>query len=88
MSHYEGQIRARAGARFAILASRWNPRIVDALVAAARTTLQDHGVAAEAVGVNRVPGAWCAVNPAITTCWPMAVPKAGCRWRCSTGCRG
>ncbi|MEJ5207082.1 6,7-dimethyl-8-ribityllumazine synthase [Denitratimonas sp. CY0512] len=58
MSHYEGQIRARAGARFAILASRWNPRIVDALVEAARTTLQDHGVDAETIDVIRVPGAW------------------------------
>lgn len=58
MSHYEGQIRARAGARFAILASRWNPRIVDALVDAARTTLQSNGVAAEAIDVIRVPGAW------------------------------
>lgn len=58
MSHFEGQIRARPGARFAIVASRWNPRIVDALVEAARTTLQDHGVDAEAIDVIRVPGAW------------------------------
>ena len=58
MSHFEGQIRARSGARFAILASRWNPRIVDALVEAARSTLQDHGVDAEAIDVIRVPGAW------------------------------
>lgn len=58
MSHFEGQIRARSGARFAIVASRWNPRIVDALVEAARTTLQDHGVDAEAIDVIRVPGAW------------------------------
>lgn len=58
MSHFEGQIRARPGARFAIVASRWNPRIVDALVEAARSTLQDHGVDAEAIDVIRVPGAW------------------------------
>lgn len=58
MSHFEGQIRARSGARFAIVASRWNPRIVDALVEAARSTLQDHGVDAEAIDVIRVPGAW------------------------------
>ena len=58
MSHFEGQIRARTGARFAILASRWNPSIVDALVDAARTTLHANGVAAEAVDVIRVPGAW------------------------------
>ena len=58
MSHFEGQIRVRAGARFAIIASRWNPRIVDALVDAARSTLQTNGVAADAIDVVRVPGAW------------------------------
>lgn len=58
MSHYEGQIRVRSDARFAILASRWNPSIVDALVDAARTTLRSNGVAAEAIDVIRVPGAW------------------------------
>ena len=36
MPHYEGDLRAAQGARFAILASRWNPRITDALVAGAR----------------------------------------------------
>ena len=36
MPHYEGDLRAPDGARFAILASRWNPRVVDALVAGAR----------------------------------------------------
>src|SRR5690606_26019812 len=36
MSHYEGDLRAAEGARFAIIASRWNPRITDALVAGAR----------------------------------------------------
>src|SRR3546814_10352768 len=36
MSHYEGDLRAPEGARFAIIASRWNPRISDALVAGAR----------------------------------------------------
>lgn len=58
MSHYEGQIRVRSDARFAILASRWNPSIVDALVDAARTTLHANGVAVEAIDVIRVPGAW------------------------------
>lgn len=58
MSHYEGQIRVSDGARFAILASRWNPSIVDALVDAARTTLHSNGIAAEAIDVIRVPGAW------------------------------
>ena len=58
MTHYEGDLRAAEGARFAILASRWNPRITDALVAGARKAFADHGVAEAAVDVVRVPGAW------------------------------
>ena len=58
MPHFEGDLRAPAGARFAILASRWNPRIVDALVAGARKAFADHGVADADVDVVRVPGAW------------------------------
>jgi 6,7-dimethyl-8-ribityllumazine synthase len=58
MAHYEGDLRPAPGARFAILASRWNPRITDALVDGARKAFADHGVAAEAVDVVRVPGAW------------------------------
>ena len=58
MPHYEGDLRAPEGARFAILASRWNPRITDALVAGARKGFADHGVADDAVDVVRVPGAW------------------------------
>ena len=58
MSHYEGDLRATHGARFAILASRWNPRVTDALVAGARKGFVDNGVAEDAVDVIRVPGAW------------------------------
>jgi 6,7-dimethyl-8-ribityllumazine synthase len=58
MPHYEGDMRAAPGARFAIIASRWNPRITDALVAGARRTFAEHGVAEDAVDVIRVPGAW------------------------------
>ncbi|MFC3714874.1 6,7-dimethyl-8-ribityllumazine synthase [Luteimonas soli] len=58
MAHYEGDLRAPDGARFAIIASRWNPRISDALVAGARETFASHGVAEDAVDVVRVPGAW------------------------------
>jgi len=58
MAHFEGDLRVRDGARFAILASRWNPRISDALVAGARKAFADHGVGGEAVDVVRVPGAW------------------------------
>ena len=58
MPHYEGDLRATQGARFAIIASRWNPRITDALVAGARKAFADHGVAEAVVDVVRVPGAW------------------------------
>ena len=58
MPRYEGDLRASDGARFAILASRWNPRITDALVAGARKAFVDNGVADDLVDVVRVPGAW------------------------------
>lgn len=58
MAHFEGDLRSPAGARFAIIASRWNPRITDTLVAGARKTFAEHGVAEDAIDVVRVPGAW------------------------------
>ena len=58
MPHYEGDLRAPEGARFAIIASRWNPRITDALVAGARQSLAGNGVGEDAIDVVRVPGAW------------------------------
>lgn len=58
MSHFEGEPRHLEGARFAILASRWNPRIVDRLIEGARRAFDEHGVAADAVDIVRVPGAW------------------------------
>lgn len=58
MSHYEGDVRSPDAARYAIVASRWNPRITDALVDGARRTLLAHGVAADAIDLIRVPGAW------------------------------
>ena len=58
MTHYEGDLRAPEGARFAIIASRWNPRITDTLVSGARKAFADHGVAEDAIDVIRVPGAW------------------------------
>ena len=58
MPHYEGELRAPEAARFAIIASRWNSRITDALVAAARQTFAGNGVAEQAIDVIRVPGAW------------------------------
>jgi 6,7-dimethyl-8-ribityllumazine synthase len=58
MIRFEGEVRVVAGARIAILASRWNPRITDVLVDGARRTLLAHGMAADDVHVVRVPGAW------------------------------
>ena len=58
MPHFEGDLRSPAAARFAIIASRWNPRITDTLVAGARKCFADHGVAEDAIDVVRVPGAW------------------------------
>lgn len=58
MPHYEGDLRAPEGARFAIIASRWNARITDALVAGARQSLAGNGVGEDAIDVIRVPGAW------------------------------
>lgn len=58
MAHFEGDLRVTPGARFAVIASRWNPRITDTLVDGARRTLGGNGVAAEDIDVVRVPGAW------------------------------
>ncbi len=58
MPHFEGDLRSPQGARFAIIASRWNPRITDTLLDGARKAFSDHGVADDAVDVVRVPGAW------------------------------
>jgi len=55
---HAGEVRVRDGARFAIIASRWNPRIVDALIDGARRAFAEHGVAETAVDLVRVPGAW------------------------------
>ncbi|HEU4858008.1 MAG TPA: 6,7-dimethyl-8-ribityllumazine synthase [Rhodanobacteraceae bacterium] len=51
-------LRSPPGARYAVIASRWNGGIVDVLVEGARTAFAAHGVAADAVDVLRVPGAW------------------------------
>lgn len=58
MAHLEGDLRSPPQARYAIIASRWNPRITDTLVAGARQTFADHGIDESAVDVVRVPGAW------------------------------
>jgi 6,7-dimethyl-8-ribityllumazine synthase len=53
----EGELRALPDARYAILASRWNPRITDALVEGARQAMLAHGVNEQALDIVRVPGA-------------------------------
>ena len=58
MPSFEGDLRAPEGARFAIIASRWNARITEALLEGARKAMADHGVDEDAVDVFRVPGAW------------------------------
>lgn len=58
MSLIVGELRAVPNSRIGIIASRWNPRIVDVLVEGAQAALLEHGVPAEAIDVFRVPGAW------------------------------
>ena len=58
MPSFEGDLRAPDGARFAIIASRWNARITETLLEGARKAMADHGVDEDAVDVFRVPGAW------------------------------
>jgi 6,7-dimethyl-8-ribityllumazine synthase len=53
----EGELRPVPGARYAILASRWNPRITDVRVEGARRALLSHGVAEAQLDLIRVPGA-------------------------------
>jgi 6,7-dimethyl-8-ribityllumazine synthase len=58
MPTYTGDPRPVRDARYAIVASRWNPRIVEALLAGAVGALRGHGVADDAIDIARVPGAW------------------------------
>jgi len=58
MTHYEGELRVSSTMRFAIIASRWNPKITDVLLDGARVALTIHGVHPAQVDVVRVAGAW------------------------------
>jgi 6,7-dimethyl-8-ribityllumazine synthase len=58
MPRFEGDLRPHPTGRYAIVASRWNPRITDALVEGARLALLAHGVDEGRIDVVRVPGAW------------------------------
>ena len=80
MSHYEGDLRPNS-ARYAIIASRWNARITDVLVAGARQSLAGNGIADSAVDVIRVPGAWeipMAANRAAQSGQYAALVALGC----------
>lgn len=46
------------GARYAVIASRWNAPIVEALLAGAQRAFAAHGVPDAAVDIWHVPGAW------------------------------
>lgn len=54
----EGNLVVPQGARFAIVASRFNHFIVDRLVDGAIDALSRHGADLDNVAVVRVPGAW------------------------------
>jgi 6,7-dimethyl-8-ribityllumazine synthase len=60
MAKYDVQISDYAidGARFAIVAARFNGEITDALLEGAVSTLAEHGVPDDHVSVVRVPGAF------------------------------
>jgi 6,7-dimethyl-8-ribityllumazine synthase len=58
MTVFSGTARATQDSRIALVASRWNPRILDALVDGAQRALHEHGQAAENIELFRVPGAW------------------------------
>lgn len=47
-----------SGRRFAVVASRFNREVCDALVAGAVACLREHGVGEDDLTVVRVPGAW------------------------------
>lgn len=54
----EGALVVPSGATFAIVASRFNDFIVQALIGGARDALVRHGADANRITVVRVPGAW------------------------------
>lgn len=57
----ESQLSGRLagdGRRFAVVASRFNDRIVEHLVSGALDCLRRHGVSEDNLSVVRVPGAW------------------------------
>jgi len=58
MKTFEGSPIAIAGARFCLVASRFNALVVEALVRGAEGALLSHGVSGADITLVRVPGAW------------------------------
>ncbi len=58
MKTIEGILVPPAGARFALLATRFNDFIVDQLVKGAQDALLRHGVGDDQITLVRAPGAW------------------------------
>lgn len=58
MKTLEGNLVCPKGAKFALVASRFNGFIVDHLVEGARDALVRHGADAARITLVRVPGAW------------------------------
>jgi len=67
-----------AGRRFGIVASRFNSRLGDLLVAGAVDCLRRHGVAAADVHLVSVPGAW--EIPQAWRSWPRPARAVRADW--------
>lgn len=58
MKTLEGFLVASPGARFVLVAARFNALIVEPLIRGAEDALVRHGVSADDITLVRVPGAW------------------------------
>jgi 6,7-dimethyl-8-ribityllumazine synthase len=58
MNIVEGAYTVAPGSRFAVIQSRFNQAVTDSLVQGALDVLTRHGVAADAIDIIRVPGAF------------------------------
>jgi 6,7-dimethyl-8-ribityllumazine synthase len=58
MKVIEGNMLAPEGARFALVAARFNEFVVEQLVSGAKDALLRHGVPEDALTLVRVPGCW------------------------------
>ena len=83
----EGSLVAPSGARFTIVASRFNDFIVDRLIAGATDALVRHGVDAGRITIVRVPGSWeipVACAKVASKAKPDAIIALGCVIRGAT----